>query len=234
MTTVYTWDDAGVYAGPLDLDQSYADPLEPGLINLPRNATRAKPPSTADREAAVISADGKTWTVVPDWRGLVYWLTDRTQHRITALGIEPPAGWLPADPGPSLDDVRESQTSKIVADCEEAIVAGFESSALGQPHTYPCKLTDQANLIASVSASREPGLPETWRAPFWCQDASGEWSYQLHTAEQIRQVGMDGYSATLTKLQRKTALEAAIKQASTIEQVQAITWSTRNPDQPET
>ena len=78
--------------------------------------------------------------------------------------------------------------------------------------------------MASVSASREPGLAESWRAPFWCQDPSGAWSYQLHTAEQIRQVGMDGYHATLAKLQRKGQLEAQIAAAQTLAEVQAITW----------
>lgn len=224
MTIVYTWDEAGVYSGPLELDQSYADPLEPGLLNLPRNATRLKPPQTGKHEAARIQPDGQQWDVVPDWRGHTYWLANRTQHRITAINVVPPDGWLPADPGPTLDEAKATQTANIVADCEAAIVAGFPSSALGQSYSYPCKLTDQANLIASVTASRDPGLPAEWRAPFWCQDAAGEWSYQLHTAEQIRQVGMDGYTATLTKLQRKAALEEAIKQATTIEQVQAITW----------
>lgn len=222
--TVYTFDDEDLSTGPYELDAGYLVPGTDDRWTIPYNSVEFAPPPTGPREIAKINAERTAWTVIPYWKGHIYWLADRSRHQITAAGVEPPVGWLAADPGPSLADVKAQRTAEIVADCEAAIVSGFESAALGQVHTYPCKLTDQANLQASVSMAREPGLPAEWRAPFWCQDLDGEWSYQLHTAEQIRQVGMDGYTATLTKLQLKGQLEAAIQAAATIEEVQAITW----------
>lgn len=222
--TVYPFDDEGLSTGPYELDASYLVPFTTDRWSLPYNSVEFAPPPTGPREIAKINAERTAWTVIPYWKGHVYWLADRSRHEIKAAGIEPPVGWLAADPGPSLADIKAAQTAEIVSACEAAIVAGFESAALGAVHIYPCKLTDQANLQASVSAAREPNLPPEWRAPFWCQDLDGEWSYQLHTAEQIRQVGMDGYTATLAKLQLKGQYEAAIQQAQTIEEVQDITW----------
>ena len=50
----------------------------------------------------------------------------------------------------TLADAQATQTSLLSAACAAAIVAGFQSSALGVPYTYPSKATDQANLSASV------------------------------------------------------------------------------------
>lgn len=222
--TVYTFDHNDLSTGPLELDDSYLVPFTDDQWTYPVNSVKFAPPPTGPREIAKINPERTAWAVIPYWVGLVYWLADRSRHEITEAGETPPEGWLDADPGPSLDDVKAAQVLKINQACEAAIIGGFESSALGALHTYPCKLTDQANLQASVSVAREPGLPAEWRAPFWCRDAAGQWSYQLHTAEQIRQVGMDGYSATLSKLQRKGMLEAQIAAAASAEGVEAIVW----------
>lgn len=223
----YCFGDDEIYTGSVILDESYRIPGSDDGWASPINSVPFAPPLLADHETAKINADRTAWLIVPDWRGHTYWLADRSKHTIQSAGIEPPQGWLAADPGPSLADLKAARMAAIVAACEADITAGFTSSALGQPYTYPCKLTDQANLMASVSAAREPGLPADWRAPFWCQDASGAWSYQFHTAEQIRQVGMDGYTATLSKLQHKALLESFIDIADTAEEVEVITWATQ-------
>lgn len=46
----------------------------------------------------------------------------------------------------SLDDLRIRKAMEMSQSCADAILAGFVSSALGAAHTYPAKLTDQANL----------------------------------------------------------------------------------------
>lgn len=221
---VHTFDRDGLSTGPLTLDSSFLIPFKEDEWSTPINSVPFAAPPTGQHEIAKINEERTAWFVIPFWVGQVYWLPDRSRHEITKAGVAPPDGWLDADPGPSLDDVKAAQVMMINRACEAAIIDGFESSALGAPHTYPCKLTDQANLQASVSVSREPGLPAEWRAPFWCQDTAGQWSYQLHTAEQIRQVGMDGYSATLAKLQRKGMLETQIAAATSAEGVKAVGW----------
>lgn len=220
---VHTFDHEGLSTGPLELDDSYLVPFTHDQWTSPVNSVQFAPPATGPREIAKINPDHTAWEVIPYWKGHVYWLADRSRHEITEAGVEPPAGALVEDPGPSLADIKAAKVSEITAACEAVIVSGFVSDALGVPHGYPCKLTDQANLMASVNASREIVDPD-WRAPFWCQDITGNWDYQLHTAEQIRKVGMDGYNATLVKLQRKGVLEAQIHAAETAEAVAAISW----------
>lgn len=221
--TVYTFGDDDLYTGAYELDATYRVPLSKTGWTIPYNAVEFAPPLTGPREIAKINAERTAWTVIPYWVGHVYWLADRSKHKIEKAGVEPPAGALSEDPGPSLDDIKADRIRAITSDCEAAIVAGFASDALGAEFFYPCKLTDQANLMASVNASREAVDPD-WRAPFWCMDAAGEWSYQLHSGEQIRKVGMDGYATTLAKLQRKAVREAAIMAADSPEAVAAVVW----------
>lgn len=222
---VHTFDHDDLSTGPLELDDSYLVPFTEDQWTYPVNSVKFAPPPTGPREIAKINPERTAWEVIPDWTGHVYWLADRSRHEIKRAGFEPPAGALDSDPGPSLSDVKTKRIADIVADCEAAIVAGFPSDALGEEFFYPCKLTDQANLQASVSVAREiADIDPAWRAPFWCRDGDGQWSYQLHTSEQIRKVGMDAYAATLAKLQRKGILEAQIAAATSAEGVQAIVW----------
>jgi hypothetical protein len=51
---------------------------------------------------------------------------------------------------PTLLDAQLAQIATISAACAAAILAGFSSSALGAPYTYPAKTTDQMNLASSV------------------------------------------------------------------------------------
>lgn len=219
---VHTFDHNDLSTGPLQLDDSYLIPFRDDEWSRPINSVGFAAPPTGPREVAKINAERTAWEVIPNWVGHVYWLADRSRHEITEAGLVPPDGWLAEDPGPSLGDVKAAQITKITRECEAAIVGGFESSALGQPHVYPCKATDQSNLQASVSAARQrPNQP----FPFWCQTPSGEWTYAAHTADQITQVGMDAYDATLAKLQRKGELEARINAALSIDEVKAVTWA---------
>lgn len=124
-----------------------------------------------------------------------------------------------------LADAQAAQTALVSAACNAAIVAGFSSSALGVAYTYPAKPTDQQNLTASVLASLLPGVPDTWTTPFWCEDATGNWAYEMHNAAQIQQVGQDGKADILTKLTKNQTLAAQIAAATTLAAVAAIIWS---------
>lgn len=119
---------------------------------------------------------------------------------------------------------QAAQMASIQAACQAAILGGFSSSALGTPHTYPAKSTDQQNLSASVLASLMPGIPANWTTPFWCEDSSGLWSMVPHTAAQIQQVGQDGKAAILAAIIKNQTLSGQIMAATTIAGVQAIVW----------
>ena len=125
-------------------------------------------------------------------------------------------------PDDALDKVREGKKAALREAARSAIVGGFTSSALGTPHTYPSNETDQANLIASVTASLYPALPADWTTPFLCANAAGVWDYRSHTAAQIQQVGSDGKAAILTKLIAKAELFKTAMQAQSIEAVEAV------------
>ncbi len=109
--------------------------------------------------------------------------------------------------------------------CQDAIYAGFSSSALGAAYTYPAKATDQQNLTASIAASLFPGLPNTWTTPFWCADINGLWEFRPHSAAQIQQVGIDAKNAIVSCMAKNQTLCAQVQSATTIDAVYAVVWS---------
>ena len=125
----------------------------------------------------------------------------------------------------TLADVQRAQVALLSVKCQEAIYAGFVSSALGAPHTYPAKAQDQTNLAGSVLRSTLPGAQVPgWTTPFWCMDVDGMWAYVQHTSEQIQRVGDDGAVAIVANLTRNEALARQVMESTTIEQVKAIVW----------
>jgi hypothetical protein len=166
---------------------------------------------------------------VPEGQGNVIAITDEQwQSCISGAGFTVVNGALVAPAPPSaaqlLQAAKDRQTAVLSTSCRDAILSGFQSSALGAPHTYPSQMTDQQNLSASVLASLLPGLQAGWTTPFWCADANGNWTYADHTAAQIQQVGQDAKNAIISALRKKAQLAAAVGAAKTVAAVQAITW----------
>lgn len=129
------------------------------------------------------------------------------------------------NPPKSLGQLQAEKVAELDAACSAAILAGFTSAALGTPHLYPAKPTDQANLQASVLSSMYPNLPADWSTPFWCANAEGEWAMRPHSATQIQQVGVDGKEAIIAAIQRKAGLEATVMAALTVEALSAVAWT---------
>lgn len=131
-------------------------------------------------------------------------------------------------PAPTAADIlAEAKTKKsqeIDQACKSQILGGFTSSALGAEYAYPSKETDQQNLNGSVVASLLPSNPPDWTTLFWCADSSGVWALREHTAAQIQQVGADGKSAVLAAIVKNGQLQTTIQQATTIDDVGAVTW----------
>jgi hypothetical protein len=120
---------------------------------------------------------------------------------------------------------RQDDKSKEISNaCRMAIVSGFTSMALGEEYSYPSKTIDQQNLAASVLASYDPENPPEWLTPFWCMDESGQWAFRPHTALQIREVGRDAKSNILGYQFHNEQLQALISSATTIEELDAISW----------
>ncbi|WP_341667330.1 DUF4376 domain-containing protein [Alcaligenes sp. SDU_A2] len=119
---------------------------------------------------------------------------------------------------------KDAKAVALSAECRAAITAGFESDALGDPHLYPSKETDQINLAGSVTDSLLPDLPADWATPFWCADAAGEWAMRPHTAEQIQQVGREAKVRILALMQHNAALAEQVQLAPDKPSVEQIVW----------
>lgn len=123
-----------------------------------------------------------------------------------------------------LQEHKDAKIASLSAACRQAITAGFESSALGQPHLYPSKETDQLNLAGSVTDSLLADLPADWVTPLWCADSAGEWAMRPHTAEQIQQVGREAKTRILSLMQHNAALAEQARLAPDKPSVDQIIW----------
>ena len=86
-----------------------------------------------------------------------------------------------------LINAKAGKTNEIKAACDAAIIAGINSSALGQAHSYPTGRDDQLNLNGLVTESLLSGSGDAYK--FWCADVNGVWERRVHTKSQIQTVG---------------------------------------------
>lgn len=125
---------------------------------------------------------------------------------------------------PSIDAVKAARIERLRTACEESIVGGFKSSALGAEHLYPSDIKAQINLMGSVTDSILPGLPEDWTTPFWVSDSGGVWGFKSHSAAQIQQAGRDGKAHVVSCQSALELLSSAVNAATSIEDVNSIVW----------
>ena len=111
---------------------------------------------------------------------------------------------------------KKNKIAALSKDCEAAICSGFTSEALGSPHHYNGQLDNQINLIFLGNAGLD--------VPYTCTDSAGIKEARLHTADQIRQVSLDGGSYKMSQMQKYRDLKALVEQATTPEEVEAIAW----------
>lgn len=129
-----------------------------------------------------------------------------------------------------IDYAKEKQTAIVSEDCENCIMSGFQSSALGTPHIYDSEFVDQINLVGAwITTSPNPAYPEFpdgFAMYYACRDvATGIKNYFEHTHAQLRQVIFDGSQFKLMNLQWFHFKRVAISECLTIEEVEAITWT---------
>lgn len=97
------------------------------------------------------------------------------------------------------------------------ITQSFESTALGgsPPYKYDSKFEDQLNLIGSASAGDDMDYPVR---------IDGIKTYLWHTNAQLLKVVQDGRDIKLAVLQTFNTKKEQILAATTIAEVDAITW----------
>ena len=190
----------------------------------PANACTEPPPAPSANQAAVFR-DG-AWSLVPDHRGVVYYLADGSRHVITELDIEPPANALSALPdGIALDRAKEAKVAELKAACSAAVRSGFVSAALGSDHRYDTdKTEDQVNLIGAGNAGAD--------IKYTCTKVDTDIkARRLHTAAQMAQVLADGIAqkdAYIDLLHAKLAAVSAISMTTdlgaALTEIDAVTW----------
>lgn len=116
-----------------------------------------------------------------------------------------------------LKDSKDKKANEINKACEASILAGFKSASLGAEHSYESSKEDQLNL----SGMKDRGTT----LPLKCSSDNGtSWNWLPHTQEQLKTVFDDGVDFKLSQLQKSAMLKDQIKQATTLEALEAITW----------
>ncbi len=87
---------------------------------------------------------------------------------------------------PTLAASQDARRDQLRVDCTAAIVGLFSSSALGSPHTYDCRIEDQANIRMRQAAATIDALPRN----IWAHDGV-EFTREPHTTAQLDQVVID-------------------------------------------
>lgn len=129
-----------------------------------------------------------------------------------------------------IDAAKSFKIAKLNAACNQSILAGFTSSALGAEHQYGFDMEDQANLtgrLAGIAAGTSP-------AEFlWKTKDVGP---LLHTIAQFKQVCADGDARKESQISRywtlKSQVEAAEQQfkngeidaQTAMAQMDAVAW----------
>lgn len=121
---------------------------------------------------------------------------------------------------------KRNKILELSKECENVIIAGFTSSALGIEKIYDSEEVDQINLIGSVSTTTPtPAEPTGYTIYYACRDPETNIkSYIEHTHYQLRQVMADGATFKLVQLQRFNTLRNQVNEATTVEDIEAIIW----------
>lgn len=122
--------------------------------------------------------------------------------------------------------LKKDKINDLSNKCEQAIIGGFISNALGIDHLYDSEEVDQINLIGAVASTGPiPANPNGYSIYYACRDVNtGIKSYLEHSYLQLRQVMDDGAQFKLGHLQRFHALRTQVQEAITEEQINAINW----------
>ena len=126
-------------------------------------------------------------------------------------------------PLPNESEILESKKiiklNEINTACDNAIIGGFNSEALGAKHFYYSTIAEQSTLNSLVAI----GIDNKFKAQKVNADESlADRVQYLHTVEQLKGVLVDGATHIGTVIAKKDELEALIAGATTIEEVEAI------------
>jgi hypothetical protein len=125
------------------------------------------------------------------------------------------------DRPPDLAGIRAAKIAELSDVCQQTIMGGFHSTALGTNHRYSSEEEDQANLVGAVSLVNIMNQS----IPYTCTNlTTGEKRSPFHTPSQIRAVFLHGAAHKQTQIARFHAMRVAIELSTNPAEIQAMTW----------
>lgn len=152
---VYQTNTQGYFTGLTEADP---DPMRAGEFIIPGRCVTTPPPATGTHELA--QWVNNEWRIVPDYRGTVYWMADRSKHVIEDIGIYPPLDSFDAEPPKTLDELKEDKLRQIELDRDLAVTKNV--SALGTEWQADLRSQSLLSSAVALSAAGLP-LPAVWR-----------------------------------------------------------------------
>jgi len=124
---------------------------------------------------------------------------------------------------------KKEQIGMLSTKCEQEIIKGFSSTALGSIHWYDASSVDQLNLISSITLTGPTAENPLGTSIFYaCRDNTNNdiKEYQSHTYAQLQQIIKDSSVSRLVFLQKFSALRQQIMNKTTVSDVKSIKWET--------
>jgi hypothetical protein len=117
-----------------------------------------------------------------------------------------------------LDDLKTLKINQLSYLCNQAILAGFNSSALGTSHFYDFEYEDQQNINAMLNliGNNMATEPITWKASGVPTD---------HTIAQFKTLCADAFVFKNSKIGAYWTLKAQVQSATDAATVNSINWS---------
>lgn len=125
--------------------------------------------------------------------------------------------WKTADD--LLSEAKQIKKAQLSTQCNQAITAGFTSSALGTEHTYPSDDEAQRNFHSELDRIN---LDSTYTTIYFKTFDSG---YMAHTIDQFKQVFIDGHTSGRSQIAKLNQLKADVDKATTPDEVVQIEWN---------
>lgn len=156
---IYQTDGLGLWDGNT-AKFARPDPMTPGEYLISGGCVTIVPPALGANEAAQW-LDG-TWKVVPDFRGLTYWLADRSTHTVSDVGVTPPAGYLTADPGPTQAQLWYAYQAKAQAqlDANDAVAIRCIKAGVAYPADWLARDNSLRAIVRASSGDPTQPLPQ--------------------------------------------------------------------------
>ncbi|ASS76490.1 hypothetical protein CIG75_17010 [Tumebacillus algifaecis] len=121
--------------------------------------------------------------------------------------------------GLNLDQLKAAKIAQLNDFCNQAIIGGFVSTALGEEHQYGFDREDQANLTGRLAGIAAGTAPTEF---LWKTKDAGPLT---HTVDQFKQVCLDGDAHKEAQIAKFWTLKATVEVAQTIEELPSIEWN---------